>query len=114
VVPDAATRERWSDSGQAQVVLLRRSPTCRRCRGHDREFVLRADSDRAVFFAIDTIDKQQPLLQNPQVRQALNYAINRDAIVRARCSARPDVTRGGRRPMAAVHLRLLPGANPYK
>ena len=83
IVPDAATREALVRSGQAQVTVLppvsdlpslQKDPTVR---------VLTAPGDRAVFFAMDTQDKQQPLLQNAQVRQALNFAINRDAIVKS-------------------------------
>jgi peptide/nickel transport system substrate-binding protein len=83
VVPDTATREALVRSGQAQVTVLppvsdlpslQKDPTVK---------VLLASGDRAVFFVMDTIDKQQPLLQNPQVRVALNYAINRDAIVKS-------------------------------
>jgi peptide/nickel transport system substrate-binding protein len=83
VVPDTATREALVRSGQAQVTVLppvsdlpslQKDPTVK---------VLLASGDRAVFFAMDTQDKQQPLLQNVQVREALNYAINRDAIVKS-------------------------------
>src|SRR5215471_8075951 len=83
VVPDAATREALVRSGQAQVTVLppvsdlpslAKDPTVK---------VLMAQGDRAVFFAMDTLDKQQPLLQNVQVRQALNFASNRDAIVKS-------------------------------
>jgi len=83
IVPDGATREALVRSGQAQVTVLppvsdlpslQKDPTVK---------VLLASGDRAVFFAMDTQDKQQPLLQNVQVRQALNFAINRDAIVKS-------------------------------
>jgi len=83
VVPDAATREALVRSGQAQMVLLppisdlpslQKDPTVK---------TLIAPGDRVIFFAINTVDKQQPLLQRADVRQALNYAINRDAIVKS-------------------------------
>jgi peptide/nickel transport system substrate-binding protein len=83
IVPDAATREALVRSGQAQVVLLppisdlpslQKDPTVK---------TLLAPGDRVIFFAINTVDKQQPLLQRADVRQALNYAINRDAIVKS-------------------------------
>jgi peptide/nickel transport system substrate-binding protein len=83
VVPDAATREALVRSGEAQMVLLppisdlpslQKDPTVK---------TLIAPGDRVIFFAINTVDKQQPLLQRADVRQALNYAINRDAIVKS-------------------------------
>ncbi|HEY4028328.1 MAG TPA: ABC transporter substrate-binding protein [Candidatus Dormibacteraeota bacterium] len=82
-VPDAATREALVRSGQAQVVVLPPISDLPSLRTDTNVTVMLAPGDRAVFFAINTVDKQQPLLQNPQVRQALNYAINRDAIVKS-------------------------------
>jgi ABC-type transport system substrate-binding protein len=111
VVPDAATREALVRSGQAQVVLLppisdlpslQKDPTVK---------VLLAASDRSVFFAMDTVDKQQPLLQNPQVRQALNYAINRDAIVKSTLFGAADVATA---PMAPSVFGYCQVPNPYK
>jgi ABC-type transport system substrate-binding protein len=83
VVPDSATREALVRSGQAQMIVgppvsdlpaMRQDPTVK---------VLMGGSDRMIFFAINTADNQQPLLRNPQVREALNYAVNRDAIVKS-------------------------------
>jgi peptide/nickel transport system substrate-binding protein len=83
VVPDAATREALVRSGQAQVILLPPISDLPSLRQDTTVKVLLAPDDRSIFFAINTQDKQQPLMQNPQVRQALNYAINRDAIIKS-------------------------------
>jgi ABC-type transport system substrate-binding protein len=83
IVPDAATREALVRSGQAQVVLLPPISDLPSLRQDPTVKVLLAPGDRSVFFAINTVDKPQPLLQNPLVRQALNFAINRDAIVKS-------------------------------
>jgi ABC-type transport system substrate-binding protein len=83
VVPDAATREALVRSAQAQVIVLPPISDLPSLRQDSTVKVLLAASDRSIFFAINTVDKQQPLLQNPQVRQALNYAINRDAIIKS-------------------------------
>jgi peptide/nickel transport system substrate-binding protein len=83
VVPDAATREALVRSGQAQVILLPPASDLPSLYDDPTVRVLMAPGDRSVFFAIDTKDQVQPLLQNPQVRQALNFAINRDAIVKS-------------------------------
>ena len=111
IVPDATTREALVRSGQAQVILLppisdlpslRRDPTVR---------VLLAPGDRSVFFAINTVDKQQPLLQNPQVRQALNIAVNREAIVKSTLfgAAEPATS-----PLAPSLFGYCPVPNPYR
>jgi len=83
IVPDAATREALVRSGQAQVTLLPPISDLPSLQKDSTVKVLLAPGDRSVFVVIDTVDKQQPLLQNPQVRQALNYAVNREAIVKS-------------------------------
>jgi peptide/nickel transport system substrate-binding protein len=83
IVPDAATREALVRSGQAQVVLLPPISDLPSLQNDPTVKVLLAAGDRSVFFSFDTKDQAQPLLQNPQVRQAMNYAINRDAIVKS-------------------------------
>jgi peptide/nickel transport system substrate-binding protein len=81
VVPDAATREALVRSGEAQVALLPPISDLPAMRDDANVKVLLAPGDRSIFIALDTVDGRQPLLRNVQVRQALNYAINRDAIV---------------------------------
>jgi peptide/nickel transport system substrate-binding protein len=83
IVPDAATREALVRSGQAQVILLPPISDLPSLQKDTTVKVLLAQSDRSVFVVMNTVDKQQPLLQNTQVRQALNFAINRDAIVKS-------------------------------
>jgi len=83
IVPDNATREALVRSGQAQVILLPPISDIPSLKKDTTVQVVLAPGDRSVFVVIDTVDKQQPLLQNPQVRQALNYAVNRDAIVKS-------------------------------
>lgn len=83
VVPNDATREALVRSGQAQMVVLPPISDLDSLRQDSTVKVLLGGSDRMIFFAIDTVDSAQPLLRNPQVRQALNFAINRDAIVKS-------------------------------
>jgi len=110
-VPDAATREALVRSGQAQVILL---PPISDLPSLEKDPTVKVDmasGDRAVFFAMDTIDKQQPLLQNVQVRQALNYAINRDAIVKSTLFGAADVATS---PVAPSIFGYCQVPNPYK
>jgi peptide/nickel transport system substrate-binding protein len=111
VVPDAATREALVRSGQAQVVLLPPISDLPSLQKDSTVRVLLASGDRAVFFAMDTIDKQQPLLQNAQVRQALNYAINRDAIVKSTLFGAADVATSTMAPSIFGYCQV---PNPYK
>jgi peptide/nickel transport system substrate-binding protein len=83
VVPDAATREALVRSGEDQVALKPPVGDLPAMRRDSNVKLLMAAGDRSVYFAIDTRDDRQPLLRKVQVRQALNFAINRDAIVQS-------------------------------
>jgi peptide/nickel transport system substrate-binding protein len=111
VVPDSATREALVRSGQAQVVLLPPVSDLPSLKNDPTVKVLLAGGDRSVFFVMNTIDKEQPLLQNVQVRQALNYAVNRDAIVKSTLFGAADTATS---PMAPTVFGYCPMPNPYK
>jgi len=110
IVPDAATREALVRSGQAQVTVLPPISDLPSLHQDPTVKVLLAPGDRTVFFAINTADSQQPLLRNPQVREALNLAINRDGIVKSTLFGAAD-------PAASVMAPSLFGycqvPNPY-
>ena len=110
VVPDDATREALVRSGQAEVILLPPASDLPSLQRDPNVKVLLAKGDRSMFFSIDTVDKQQPLLQNPQVRQALNYAVNRDAIVKSTLfgAAEPATA-----PLASSVFGYCAMPNPY-
>ena len=111
IVPDAATREALVRSGQAQVILLPPTSDLPSLQKDSTVKVLTASGDRSIYFAFNTVDTQQPLMRNPQVRQALNYAINRDAIVKSTLF-------GAAEPMTSVMAPAVFGycqvPNPYK
>jgi peptide/nickel transport system substrate-binding protein len=83
IVPEAPTREALVRSGQDQVALLPPVGDLQAMGRDGNVKVLLAAGDRAIFVALDTQDRRQPLLRNVQVRRALNYAINRDAIIQS-------------------------------
>lgn len=82
VVPDAAARESLVKAGQADVAYLP-PPNDFPALQHNADVnLIMGPSDRTVQVVIDTQDKKQPLLQKPEVRQALNYAVDRQTIVK--------------------------------
>ncbi|HXM56757.1 MAG TPA: ABC transporter substrate-binding protein [Candidatus Dormibacteraeota bacterium] len=83
IEPDATMRESLVRSGDVQVTLLPPASDLPAMQRDSNVKVVLAPGDRLVFLAIDTVDTRQPLLRDRRVRQALNYAINRDAIVRS-------------------------------
>jgi ABC-type transport system substrate-binding protein len=78
IVPEAATRESLLLSGQVNMIILPPVSDIEALQANEDVEVLLAESDRTIFIALDTTD---PLLSNPQVRQALNYAVDKQAIV---------------------------------
>ncbi|GAB3358561.1 ABC transporter substrate-binding protein [Modestobacter lapidis] len=78
VVPEAATRESLLLSDQVDMIILPPVSDIEALQANEDVEVLLAESDRTIFIALDTNDQ---LLSNPQVRQALNYAVDKQAIV---------------------------------
>lgn len=82
VVPSAASRESLIRAGQAEVAALPPVNDLPQLQNNPDLKVIMGQSDRTVYMAINTADQKQPLLQKPEVRQALNYAVNVPAIIK--------------------------------
>lgn len=83
IVPEAASREALVRAGQADVILLPPVSDIPALQKDSTLKVLLAPGDRTIFLAFNTQDPTDPLLQKPEVRQALNYAVNKDAIIKS-------------------------------
>jgi peptide/nickel transport system substrate-binding protein len=83
IVPEAASREALVRAGQADVVLLPPVSDLPAMQKDSSLKVLLAPGDRTIFLAFNTQDPSQPLLQKLEVRQALNYAVNKDQIIKS-------------------------------
>lgn len=82
VVPDAASREALVRSAQAQVILTpppNDLPDLEKS-GSGVKVILGPD-DRMIGVVVNTQDPRVPQLNNPLVRQALNWAINKTQII---------------------------------
>jgi ABC-type transport system substrate-binding protein len=82
IVPEAANRESLVKAGQADVAFNPPPNDLAALRNDSDLKVLLLPSDRTVFVSINTRDTQVPALQNKQVRQALNYAVDKDAMIK--------------------------------
>jgi peptide/nickel transport system substrate-binding protein len=83
IVPEAASREALVRSGGADVALLPPASDIPSLQKDPTLKVILAPGDRVVFLAFNLSAKGNPLLQKPEVRQALNYAVNKDQIVKS-------------------------------
>lgn len=82
IVPDDPSREALIRSGGADVIVSPPLSDLPALSNDSSLKVLKAKSDRTLQIIINTVDTNQPLLQKPEVRQALNYAVNKDEIVK--------------------------------
>jgi peptide/nickel transport system substrate-binding protein len=82
IVPEAANRESLVKAGQADVAFAPPPNDLAALRNDGDLSVMMLPSDRTIFVSIDTQDTKVPQLQNRQVRQAMNYAVNKDAIIK--------------------------------
>lgn len=78
IVPEAATRESLLLAGQVELIILPPVADLPALQRNSRVKVLLAPSDRTIFIAINT---RKPMLDDPRVRQALNYAVDKQAII---------------------------------
>lgn len=83
IVPEAASREALVRSGQADVILLPPVSDLPAMQKDSSLHVILAPGDRTIFLAFNTQDPNDPLIQKPEVRQALNYAVNKDQIIKS-------------------------------
>jgi peptide/nickel transport system substrate-binding protein len=81
IVPEAASREALVRSGQADVILLPPVSDLPAMQKDSSLHVILAPGDRTIFLAFNNQDPKDPLLDKPEVRQALNYAVNKQQII---------------------------------
>jgi ABC-type transport system substrate-binding protein len=82
VVPEAASREAQVKSGGVDVINLPPANDIPQLQNDPNVKVIFGPSDRTIQVIINTQDFNQPLLNKPEVRQALNYAVDKDAIIK--------------------------------
>jgi peptide/nickel transport system substrate-binding protein len=83
IVPEAASREALIKSGGADVIALPPANDIPAMQADSSLKVILGPSDRTIQMVINTQDATQPLLQKPEVRQALNYAVDKSAIIKS-------------------------------
>jgi peptide/nickel transport system substrate-binding protein len=81
VVPEAASREALVKAGQADIAYLPPANDFPALQRESDVHLIMGPSDRTVQIIINNQDASQPLLQKQEVRQALNYAVDRQTIV---------------------------------
>lgn len=79
IIPEASSREAGLRSGQLQMIMNPPISDLKALSTSPGLATLNPPSDRSVFIAFNN---QKPPFDNPKVRQAFNYAINKDAIIK--------------------------------
>ncbi|MDQ7828107.1 MAG: ABC transporter substrate-binding protein [Armatimonadota bacterium] len=78
IVPDAGAREAMLLAGDVHMAMLPPAPDVRRLREHPNVTMVVAPTDRIIFVAMNT---QWGPFKDARVRQAMNYAVNKKAIL---------------------------------
>jgi peptide/nickel transport system substrate-binding protein len=78
VVPDAGTRETMVLAGNVHLAMLPPAPDIKNLRKNPRVTLVEAPTDRVIFLAMNN---QWGPFKDARVRQAMNYAINKKALL---------------------------------
>jgi peptide/nickel transport system substrate-binding protein len=105
IVPEATSREALVKAGGVDVIALPPANDIPALQGDRSLKVILGPSDRTIQIVLNTADVNQPLLNKPEVRQALNYAVDKIAIIRT-------VMFGAATPLDAPMARTLFGYCP--
>lgn len=79
IVPEATTRETLLLSGQADIVILPPAADFLKLSQNPQVKFLLAPSNRTIFIALDCA---RPVFKDKRVRQALNYAVDKEGILK--------------------------------
>lgn len=79
IVPEAATRESLLLAGQADIIILPPVADIPALQKNSQVKVIAGASDRTIFLAFN---HTREVMKDKRVRQALNYAIDKDAIIK--------------------------------
>ena len=82
IVPEATSRETLVKAGQADVIMLPPANDLPALRNDPNVKVVLSASDRTIQMVIDTVDPVNTYLQKKEVREALNYAVDKSAIIK--------------------------------
>lgn len=79
VIPEANSREAGLLAGQLDVIMNPPVTDLASLSANPATKILKAPSDRSIFLAINTTKAP---FNNPKVRQALNYAVDKDSLIK--------------------------------
>lgn len=82
MVPAAATREAMLRAKQADVIAIPPAPDLPALRANPQIKLIQAPSGYMIQVGFNTVDEDVPALKKPEVRQALQYAIDRESLVK--------------------------------
>jgi peptide/nickel transport system substrate-binding protein len=110
VVPEAGTRLAQLLAGDAHMAMLPPAPDVRGLRRNPRVTVVEAATDRTIFLVLNT---QWGPLKDVRVRQAVNYAINKRAVLSSILFDLGTVAVSPCPPMMFGHQPVASGGWPY-
>ena len=110
VVPNAGTRETMLRAGDVQMAFEPPAPDVPALRKDPGLTVVSGPSDRDVFLGLNT---QWGPFKDVRVRQAMNYAVNKDAIIHSVLFGLGHVLESPMTPALFGYARIQPGGWPF-
>ncbi len=110
VVPNAGTRETMLRAGDIQIAFAPPAPDLPALRRDTALRVIEGPSDRDIFIGLN--NRWGPL-KDVRVRQALNYAVNKQAIIHSILFGLGTVLESPTTPLLFGYTKLQPGGWPF-
>ena len=110
VVPNAGTRETMLRAGDVQMAFEPPAPDVPTLRKDNTLTVISGPSDRDVFIGLNN---QYGPLKDARVRQAMNYAVNKDAIIHSVLFGLAHVLESPTTPALFGYTKLQAGGWPF-
>lgn len=110
IVPNAGTRETMLRAGDVQMAFEPPAPDVPALRRDKNLRVVEGPSDRDIFIGLNN---QYGPLRDVRVRQALNYAVNKKAIIASILFGLANVLESPTTPSLFGYVKLQPGGWPF-
>ncbi len=108
--PDAGVRETMLLAGDVHMAVLPPAPDVRRLRANPKIAVVEAPASRVIFVGMNT---QRGPFKDARVRRAMNYAVNKRAILKSVVFDLGTVIDSPCVSMASGHVPIQPGGWPF-
>jgi peptide/nickel transport system substrate-binding protein len=110
IVPDPASQQALLESGGAQIITDPEPSDIDSLKSNPSYSVSFGDTSYVIQIVINTLSSYAPKLRNPMVREALNYAVDRNAIISKILFGAGKIVTG---PLSSLEFGACDVGSPY-